>query len=227
VGRSGRRMGITVFHMEAGNRCFDANVPEEVNRRIIDHDADINLANAEHARRNLLTEGLHPMRIYVTGSPMWDVLEHFDRRMRASDITNTLGLEAGRFFLVSMHREENVDNETHLRSLLDALHTLVGQYDLTAVVSTIRVRESGSTPSASPATKRDSSSWSRSASSTTTHYSSTLDARFLIAVRKRRGSNSWLPCGEHSPVDRATGRPRLGIDRAVGPCCSPRTTASG
>jgi UDP-N-acetyl-L-fucosamine synthase len=116
VGRSGRRMGITVFHMEAGNRCFDANVPEEVNRRIIDHDADINLANAEHARRNLLTEGLHPMRIYVTGSPMWDVLEHFDRRMRASDITNTLGLEAGRFFLVSMHREENVDNETHLSS---------------------------------------------------------------------------------------------------------------
>ena len=131
-----KRMGITVFHMEAGNRCFDANVPEEVNRRIIDHYADINLAYTEHARRNLLTEGLHPMRIYVTGSPMREVLEHFDRKIRASDITNRLGLEAGRFFLVSMHREENVDNEKHLRSLLDALHALVGQYDLRVVVST-------------------------------------------------------------------------------------------
>ena len=104
-----KRMRIPTYHMEAGNRCFDENVPEETNRRLVDHVADFNLAYTEHARRNLLAEGLHPRRVIVTGSPMREVLEHFRPQIEASDVLDRLGLEAGGYFLVSAHREENVD----------------------------------------------------------------------------------------------------------------------
>src|SRR6476469_242230 len=104
-----KRMRIPVYHMEAGNRCFDENVPEETNRRLVDHVADFNLAYTEHARRHLLAEGLHPRRVLVTVSPMREVLEHLRPQIDASDVVSRLGLEPGGYFLVSAHREENVD----------------------------------------------------------------------------------------------------------------------
>ena len=105
-----RRLKIPVYHMEAGNRCFDRNVPEETNRKMVDHLADFNLVYTEHARRNLLAEGLHPRRIYITGSPMREVLSHYKEGIDASNVLKTLGLNPGDYFLVSIHREENVDN---------------------------------------------------------------------------------------------------------------------
>src|SRR6476469_954055 len=104
-----KRMRIPVYHMEAGNRCFDENVPEETNRRLVDHVAEFNLAYTEHARRHLLAEGLHPRRVLVTVSPMREVLEHLRPQIDASDVVSRLGLEPGGYFLVSAHREENVD----------------------------------------------------------------------------------------------------------------------
>ena len=105
-----KRMRIPTYHMEAGNRCFDENVPEETNRRLVDHVADFNLAYTEHARRNLLAEGLHPRRVIVTGSPMREVLESFRDQIDASDVLDRLGLTPQGYFLVSAHREENVDS---------------------------------------------------------------------------------------------------------------------
>ena len=105
-----KRMQIPTYHMEAGNRCFDANVPEETNRRLVDHTADFNLAYTEHARRNLLAEGLHPRRVLVTGSPMNEVLGLYREAISASGALATLGVTAGEYFLVSAHREENVDS---------------------------------------------------------------------------------------------------------------------
>jgi UDP-N-acetylglucosamine 2-epimerase len=131
-----KRMRIPTYHMEAGNRCFDENVPEETNRRLVDHVADFNLAYTEHARRNLLAEGLHPRRVIVTGSPMREVLEHFRDRIEASDVLERLGLAAGGYFLVSAHREENVDSPDRLRSLLACLDRVHRVHDLPIVVST-------------------------------------------------------------------------------------------
>jgi UDP-N-acetyl-L-fucosamine synthase len=131
-----RRMKITVYHMEAGNRCFDENVPEEVNRRVIDHVADFNLVYTEHARRNLLAEGLHPRRIYLTGSPLREVLDHYRERIDDSDILERLTLDASGYFLVSMHREENVDYEANLRRLVYCLELLASEYGLPVIVST-------------------------------------------------------------------------------------------
>jgi UDP-N-acetyl-L-fucosamine synthase len=131
-----KRMRIPTYHMEAGNRCFDENVPEETNRRLVDHVADFNLAYTEHARRNLLAEGLQPRRILVTGSPMREVLEHFRHRIDASTILDQLGLEAGQYFLVSAHREENVDSPDRLGMLLKCLTSVHEQYDLPVIVST-------------------------------------------------------------------------------------------
>jgi UDP-N-acetylglucosamine 2-epimerase (non-hydrolysing) len=131
-----RRMKVTVYHMEAGNRCFDENVPEEVNRRIIDHVADFNLVYTEHARRNLLAEGLHPRRIYLTGSPMQEVLDHYRSRIDASGVLDRLGLETSGYLLVSMHREENVDRQTNLRALLDTLGLLATEHNRPVIVST-------------------------------------------------------------------------------------------
>jgi len=131
-----RRMQIPVYHMEAGNRCFDFNVPEEINRRIIDHISDFNLVYTEHARRNLLAEGIHPRRIYLTGSPMREVLDANRRAIDASDVLERLGLKMQRYFLVSMHRAENVDVPAHLTQLLEVVNALCERYGLPVVVST-------------------------------------------------------------------------------------------
>lgn len=131
-----RRMKVPVYHMEAGNRSFDRNVPEETNRKLVDHVADFNLVYTEHARRHLLSEGIHHRRIYLTGSPMREVLEHYRERIEASDIVSKLGLTERGYFIVSLHREENVDNATRLRSLLDTLNSLADQYDMPVIVST-------------------------------------------------------------------------------------------
>lgn len=131
-----KRLRIPVYHMEAGNRCFDENVPEEINRRLVDHVADFNLVYTEHARRNLLAEGLHPRRILLTGSPMREVLEHFRDRIDASDAVERLDLTPREYFLVSAHREENVDNPDRLQKLLDCLVAVRDQFGERVVVST-------------------------------------------------------------------------------------------
>lgn len=131
-----RRMKIPVYHMEAGNRSFDRNVPEETNRKLVDHIADFNLVYTEHARRHLLSEGIAHRRIYLTGSPMREVLEHFGDRIAASDVVARLGLSARQYFIVSLHREENVDNSQRLRALVDALNALAQRYDMPIIVST-------------------------------------------------------------------------------------------
>lgn len=131
-----KRMQIPVFHMEAGNRCFDANVPEEANRRLVDHVADFNLVYTEHARRNLLAEGLEPRRIVLTGSPMAEVLAHYRSRIDASDAVGQAGLEPHRYFLVSAHRQENVDDPQRLGALLDVLEQVRDTWSLPVLVST-------------------------------------------------------------------------------------------
>jgi UDP-N-acetylglucosamine 2-epimerase len=131
-----KRMRIPVYHMEAGNRCFDENVPEETNRRLVDHVADFNLVYTEHARRNLLSEGLHPRRILLTGSPMREVLNEYLPQIQASDILGRLSLTEGGYFLVSAHREENVDSPTRLQMLLDCLIAVREKWGLPVYVST-------------------------------------------------------------------------------------------
>src|SRR5699024_1166381 len=131
-----KRMRIPVYHMEAGNRCFDENVPEETNRRLVDHVADFNLVYTEHARRNLLAEGLHPRRIMLTGSPMREVLEHYRPKIDASEVLTTLRLNPQEYFLVSAHREENVDSPERLQQLLDCLVAVYNKWQLPLIVST-------------------------------------------------------------------------------------------
>lgn len=131
-----KRMRIPTYHMEAGNRSFDENVPEETNRRLVDHVADFNLAYTEHARRNLLAEGLHPRRLLVTGSPMREVLEEFRDQIANSDAVERLGLVSRGYFLVSAHREENVDSPERLRMLLDCLSAVRDTFNKRVVVST-------------------------------------------------------------------------------------------
>ena len=131
-----RRLQIPVYHMEAGNRCFDLNVPEETNRRLVDHVADFNLVYTEHARRNLLAEGLHPRRIIKTGSPMREVLEAYRDQIHASTVLDDHGLSEGGYFLVSAHREENVDQPDRLRALLGCLVAVRTTYELPVFVST-------------------------------------------------------------------------------------------
>ena len=131
-----KRLHIPVFHMEAGNRCFDFNVPEEINRRLIDHMADFNLVYTEHARRHLLSEGLPHRRIYLTGSPMKEVLEFYSPKIRDSRILDTLKLTPKAYFIVSAHREENVDNPGNLNKILPILNKLAEDYNLPVIVST-------------------------------------------------------------------------------------------
>lgn len=131
-----RRMKVPVYHMEAGNRSFDRNVPEETNRKLVDHIADFNLVYTEHARRHLLSEGIAHRRIYLTGSPMCEVLEHYRGRIEASDVLERLELEPRRYFIVSLHREENVDSSARLASLIGTLNALAERYDKPVVVST-------------------------------------------------------------------------------------------
>jgi UDP-N-acetyl-L-fucosamine synthase len=131
-----KRFHIPVYHMEAGNRCFDENVPEETMRRLVDHVADFNLVYTEHARRNLIAEGLHPRRIMFTGSPMFEVLAHYRDRIDASDVLSRLGLHEQAYFLVSAHREENVDAPFRLQALLDCLVAVRERWAKPIVVST-------------------------------------------------------------------------------------------
>ena len=133
---SAKRRKIPIFHFEAGNRSFDARVPEEVNRRIIDHTSDVNLVLTEHARRYLLAEGLPGDRIFKTGSHMPEVLAEAMPRITASSILDRLGLEPDRYILVSAHREENVDVPVKLRRLLEALNRLASDYGFPVIVST-------------------------------------------------------------------------------------------
>lgn len=131
-----RRMKIPTYHMEAGNRCFDLNVPEETNRQMVDHISDFNLVYTEHARRNLLAEGLHPRRILKTGSPMREVLNFYRHQIEASTVLLDKGLTERSYFLVSAHREENVDSPYRLRMLLDCLTAVYAQFRLPIFVST-------------------------------------------------------------------------------------------
>lgn len=136
AGIMAKRMKIPLYHMEAGNRCFDENVPEETNRRIIDRVADFNLVYTEHARRHLISEGFSQRRIYLTGSPLREVLEHYRPGIEASDALARMQLRRQGYFLVSMHREENVDSRPSLESLLDALRELATEYSVPVIVST-------------------------------------------------------------------------------------------
>jgi UDP-N-acetylglucosamine 2-epimerase (non-hydrolysing) len=131
-----KRMHIPVYHMEAGNRSFDENVPEETNRRLVDHVSDFNLPYTEHARRNLLAEGLPPRRIMVSGSPMREVLDSYMQKIQASKILATLDLEPRKYFLVSAHRQENVDSLERLKDLLESLKKVHETWGLPIMVST-------------------------------------------------------------------------------------------
>ena len=131
-----KRRKIPIFHMEAGNRCFDMRVPEEINRKIVDHTADINLTYSSIAREYLLREGLSPDMIIKTGSPMFEVLGHYRQKIDSSDILSELDLEPGQYFLVSAHREENVDSDFNFRNLVDTLNSIAEIYNLPIIVST-------------------------------------------------------------------------------------------
>jgi len=131
-----KRMKIPTYHMEAGNRSFDANVPEEINRKMVDHLADFNLVYTEHARRHLLSEGLNHRFIYLTGSPMPEVLARHKNSIKKSNILDELKLEKNKYFIVSVHREENVDHPDNLNKVIDCLEVLCEKYKLPVVVST-------------------------------------------------------------------------------------------
>ncbi len=131
-----KRLKIPIFHMEAGNRCFDENLPEETNRRIVDHIADVNLCYSEHARRYLNAEGRPKERTYVTGSPMAEVLSSHLERILCSDVLDRLGLEKDGYILLSAHREENIDNEQNFMNLMDAVNVMAEIYQKPVIYST-------------------------------------------------------------------------------------------
>jgi len=133
---SAKRLKIPIFHMEAGNRCFDQNVPEEINRKIVDHISDINLPYTEHSRRYLLAEGIRKEHIFVTGSPMTEVLQKNRDKILQSKVLEELDLEPSRYILVSAHREENIDHEQNFFSLMQALNSIAEKYQLPVVYST-------------------------------------------------------------------------------------------
>jgi len=130
-----KRMAIPVFHMEAGNRCYDDRVPEEVNRRVIDHSSTILMPYTQRSKENLVREGIENHRIYVTGNPIKEVIDHYQNDIAASDIHARLGVEPGKFFLVTMHRAENVDIETRLRNLTEALIQVQQRYGYPVICS--------------------------------------------------------------------------------------------
>lgn len=131
-----KRRKIPTFHMEAGNRCFDMRVPEEINRRIVDHTADINLTYSTIARDYLLSEGLPADRVIKTGSPMFEVLNHYRDGIDASDVLSRLGLKPGEFFVVSAHREENIDSDKNFLKLVDVLNSVAERFNFPVIVST-------------------------------------------------------------------------------------------
>lgn len=131
-----KKRHIPIFHMEAGNRCFDQRVPEETNRKIVDHISDVNLTYSDIAREYLLREGLPADRIIKTGSPMFEVLNHYLPSIQSSDVLERLGLEEGKFFVVSSHREENINSEKNFQGLMDSLNLIAKKYDYPIIVST-------------------------------------------------------------------------------------------
>ena len=131
-----KKRHIPIFHMEAGNRCFDQRVPEETNRKIVDHVSDINLTYSDIAREYLLREGLPADRIIKTGSPMFEVLNHYLPEIKSSDVLKRLELEEGKFFVVSSHREENINSEKNFKGLMDSLNMIAEKYDYPIIVST-------------------------------------------------------------------------------------------
>ena len=133
---SAKRLKVPIFHMEAGNRCFDQNVPEEINRKIVDHISDINLPYTEHSRRYLLSEGIRKEHIFVTGSPMTEVLSKNKEKILQSKVLEELGLEPGGYIVVSAHREENIDHEKNFNSLMNALNHIAETYQMPLVYST-------------------------------------------------------------------------------------------
>lgn len=133
---SAKRLKIPIFHMEAGNRCWDWNVSEMINRKIVDHISDINLPYTEHSRRYLISEGIDGKTVFVTGSPMREVLDGYKEKIDASDVLERLGLEENKFFLVSAHREENIDNEENFMSLMTAINTIAEKYRMPVIYST-------------------------------------------------------------------------------------------
>ncbi len=132
---SAKRLKIPIFHMEAGNRCFDENLPEETNRRIVDHISDVNLPYTEHARRYLLAEGVRKEHIYVTGSPMREIIHVNEDRIAGSKILKELGLEEGRYIILSAHREENIDIEKNFLSLMSAVNSMAEHYQMPVIYS--------------------------------------------------------------------------------------------
>ncbi|MEK4047178.1 UDP-N-acetylglucosamine 2-epimerase (non-hydrolyzing) [Paenibacillus sp. FSL H8-0048] len=130
-----KRLKVPIFHMEAGNRCFDQNVPEEINRKIVDHISDINLPYTEHSRRYLLSEGFRKEHIFVTGSPMQEVLQAHMDKIDASNILERLNLESGKYIIVSAHREENIDNEHNFISLMDSINKIAESYQIPVIYS--------------------------------------------------------------------------------------------
>lgn len=133
---SAKRLKIPIFHMEAGNRCFDENLPEEINRRIVDHTSDVNLCYTEHARNYLNWEGVSKERTYVVGSPMAEVLKVNKEKIDNSKVLETLGLEKGKYILLSAHREENIDNEDNFMALMNAVNAMAENYNLPVIYST-------------------------------------------------------------------------------------------
>lgn len=131
-----KKRHIPIFHMEAGNRCFDQRVPEETNRKIVDHVSDINLTYSDIAREYLLREGLSADRIIKTGSPMFEVLKHYLPSIESSDVLERLKLEEGKFFVVSSHREENINSDKNFRGLMESLNLIADKYDYPIIVST-------------------------------------------------------------------------------------------
>jgi len=131
-----KRLKVPIFHMEAGNRCFDENLPEETNRRIVDHISDVNLPYTEHSRRYLLSEGIDGKTIFVTGSPMREVLENHKDRIEASTILDRLGLKKRNYILLSAHREENIDHEESFYSLMDSINRIAEAYQMPVIYST-------------------------------------------------------------------------------------------
>ena len=133
---SAKRLKIPIFHMEAGNRCWDWNVSEMINRKIVDHISDINLPYTEHSRRYLLSEGIDGKTIFVTGSPMREVLTKNEEKIEKSDVLSKLGLEKGKYILVSAHREENIDNEENFMSLMNSINHIAEKYQMPVIYST-------------------------------------------------------------------------------------------
>ncbi len=133
---SAKRLKIPIFHMEAGNRCFDFNVPEEINRRVVDHVSDINLSYSENARRYLIAEGKRDDSVYVTGSPMTEVLDKFKSKIDSCDVCSRLGVEKGKYFVVSLHREENLDIKDNFHTVCNSLNKVAEKYNLPIIFST-------------------------------------------------------------------------------------------